>query len=57
MFSRALAGHGVVDTGSAGGGNAVLIILGVGIVIGLVHMGRKRWKRRTAKHDNGEPEA
>lgn len=56
MFSRALAGHGVVDTGSSGGGNAVLIILGVGIVIGLFYMGRKRWQRRAAKRDGREPE-
>ncbi len=56
MFSRALAGHGVVDTGSSGGGNAVLIILGVAIIVGLVTMGRKRWQRRAARRDASEPE-
>jgi len=56
MFSRALAGHGVVDTGSSGGGDAVLIILGVGIVIGLFFMDRKRWQRRAAQRDGSEPE-
>ena len=54
MFSRALAGHGVVDTGSSGGGDAVLIILGVGIAFGLFHMGRKRWRRRTVKRDDND---
>jgi hypothetical protein len=36
LISRALAGHGVVSTGSSGGGNALLIILAVFIVLGLV---------------------
>jgi hypothetical protein len=48
LVSRAFAGHGVVDTGSAGGGNTLLVILGVGILFGLVYMGRKRWRRRKA---------
>ena len=51
LISRAFAGHGVVDTGSAGGGNALLIILGVAILLGLVYMGRKRWRRRKAERD------
>lgn len=54
LISRALAGHGVVDTGSSGGGNALLIILGVGLVFGLVYMGRKRWRGRKARRDDND---
>ncbi len=46
--SRALAGHGIVDTGSSGGGDTLLIILGVAILFGLFYMARKRIKRRDA---------
>lgn len=55
MITRALAGHGVVDTGSEGGGNALLIILGVGILFLLLYFGRKKlrgWK--AGRGDNGE---
>ena len=54
MISRALA-HGIKDAGSSGGANALLIILGVAILFGLAHMGRKRWRRRRARRvDSGE---
>ena len=46
LIARALAGHGVTGTGSSGGGNALLIILAVAIVLGLVYVGHKRWRRR-----------
>ncbi len=52
LVSRALAGHGVVDTGSSGGGNALLIILGIGIALGLAYMGWKKWRRRQAPRDD-----
>ncbi len=54
LVSRALAGHGVVDTGSSGGGNALLIILGVGILIGLLYVGWKRLKRPKARRDDDD---
>ncbi len=54
LVSRALAGHGVVDTGSAGGGDALLIILGVGIVFLLLYFGRKRWRGRNARRDDSD---
>ncbi len=57
LISGAL-GHGVVDTASSGGGNALLIILAVGIVLSLVYMGQKRWRRRKlmADGDDGSPD-
>ena len=54
MISRALAGHGIVDTGSDGGGNAVLIILGVAILFLVFYMGRKKWRKRRAEQDDNE---
>ncbi len=54
LISRALAGHGVVDTGSSGGGDALLIILGVGILIFLLYMGRNKWRRRNARPDDND---
>ena len=45
----------MVDTGSEGGGNALLIILGVGILFLLLYFGRKKlrgWK--AGRGDNGE---
>ncbi len=51
LISRALAGHGVADTGSSGGGNALLIILEVVILLGLVHMGRKKLRAHLARRD------
>jgi len=46
LISHALAGHGVTDTGSAGGGNALLIILAVAVVLGFLYVGQKKWRRR-----------
>ena len=45
----------MVDTGSEGGGNALLIILGVGILFLLLYFGRKKlrgWK--AGRGDNGK---
>ena len=46
--SRALAGHGIVDTGSSGGGDTLLIILGVAILFGVFYLARKRMKKHRA---------
>lgn len=54
LISRALAGHGVVSTGSSGGGNALLIILAVFIGLGLVYMGQKKWRERTLRRDGND---
>ncbi len=54
LISRALAGHGVVDTGSSGGGDALLIILGVGILFILLYFGRKRWRGRNASRNDSD---
>ncbi len=43
LISYALA-HGGSDTGSSGAGNAVLIMVGAGILVGLIYVGRKRCK-------------
>jgi len=51
LVSRAEAAHGVVDTGSSGGGNALLIILGVAIAFGLGFSIYKRWRNRTQNGD------
>jgi len=53
LVSRALA-HGVVDTGREGGANALLIILGVGILIFLLYMARNKWRRRNASPDDND---
>ena len=42
---------GVVDSGSEGGANALLIILGVGILILLLYWGRKKFRGRNARRD------
>jgi hypothetical protein len=51
LVSRAEAAHGVVDTGSSGGGNALLIILGVAIDFGVGFSIYKRWRNRTQNGD------
>lgn len=51
LISSAWAAHGVVGTGSSAGGNALLIILGVGIALGLLYKARKKWRRRGLKRD------
>ena len=43
---------GVSDTGSEGGANALLIILGVGILILLLYWGRKKFLGRNSRPDN-----
>ena len=45
FISPAFAGHFMADDGNTGGGNTLLIILGVGLVLGLLYMGQKRWRR------------
>ena len=47
LISRALAGHFTPDTGNTGGGDALLIILGAGLVLGLVYVAQKKWRQRT----------
>ncbi|MGE0652868.1 MAG: hypothetical protein AB7P12_14145 [Alphaproteobacteria bacterium] len=51
LVSRAEAAHGVVDTGSSGGGNALLIILGIAIAFGVGFSIYKRWRNRTQNGD------
>ena len=54
LISSALAGHGVVSTGSSGGGNALLIILAVFIVLGLVYVGHTKWRKRMLGRDGND---
>ena len=42
-----------VGTGSSGGGIALLIILGSGILLYLFYSARKKWHRRKLERDNG----
>ena len=35
----------------SGGGVALLIILGVALLFGLVHLGLKRWRRRNLERE------
>lgn len=46
LISQAFAGHFTPDTGNSGGGDTLLIILGVGILLGLVYAGQKRLRKR-----------
>ena len=55
--SRALAGHGIVDTGSSGGGDTLLVILGVVILLGLFHMAWKRMKMKKHRAAGGADDA
>ena len=43
---------GMADSGSEGGANALLIILGVGILILLLYWGRKNYLGRNSRPDN-----
>jgi len=54
LISSALAGHGVVSTGSSGGGTALLIILAVAIVLFLAHLGRKKLRGRLLGRDDAD---
>ena len=56
FISPAMAGHFMADDGNTGGGNALLIILGVGLVLAAVYFGQKRWRRRKLAHQ-GEGES
>ena len=47
MISSAWARNSVVDTGSSGGGNALLIILASFVLLGFGYAAYKRWRRRT----------
>jgi LPXTG-motif cell wall-anchored protein len=46
LISPAFAGHFMADDGNTGSGDTLLIILGVGLVLGLLYMGQKKWRRR-----------
>ncbi len=50
-FSPALA-HGALDTGSTGGGTALLIIIAVAVAVVLVRAGWNRWRRRKPEPDD-----
>ena len=47
MISSAWSRNSVVDTGSPGGGNALLIILASFVLLGFGYAAYKRWRRRT----------
>ena len=53
MISSAWARNSVVDTGSSGGGNALLIILGSFVLLGFGYALYKRWRRRK-EEDEGD---
>ncbi len=36
----------MADDGNTGGGDTLLIIPGVGLVLGLLYVGQKKWRRR-----------
>jgi LPXTG-motif cell wall-anchored protein len=46
FISPAMAGHFMADDGNTGGGDTLLIILGVGLVLGLLYVGQKKWRQR-----------
>ncbi len=52
LVSPALAGHPMVNTGSSGGANALLIILGALITLGIAYMTWKKWRRKQAARDD-----
>ena len=55
LISQAWAGHFSPTTGNSGGGDTLLIILGVGIALGLLYSAQKRLRRRLMqRHDDGE---
>lgn len=51
FISRALAAHGVVSTGSSGGGTALLIILGTALFFGLVYVLQKKLRKRMGERE------
>lgn len=55
LISSALAAHPqTADTGSSGGANALLIILGVFAILGFVYFLQKRLRRRLAERQETE---
>ncbi len=54
LISRALAAHGVVGTGGSGGGDALLIILGGVVVLGLDYVSLKKWRRGRSSNDSDD---
>ena len=55
LISPAFAGHFMADDGNTGGGNTLLIILGVGLVLCLLYFGQKKLRRRMlARQGEGE---
>ncbi len=52
VIARALA-HGSLANESSGGGNALLIILAVAVLLGLAYLAYKKWRRRTPNRDSG----
>ena len=56
FISPALAGHFMADDGNTGGGNTLLIILGVGLLLAAIYFGQKRLRRRKVAHQ-GEGES
>lgn len=54
MISQALAAHFAPPTGSAGGGFALLIIIGGAIAFYLVYRSQKKWRKRKLRHDGGD---
>jgi hypothetical protein len=51
VISSAWARNSVVDTGSSGGGDALLIILASFVLLGFGYAAYKRWRRRTPGRD------
>ena len=51
MILSAWARNSVVDTGSSGGGNALLIILASFVLLGFGYAAYKRWRRPTQGDD------
>ena len=47
-------GHGGADTGSPGGGIALLIILGVAAALLLTYLAQNKWRRRKLKRVDGD---
>jgi len=56
LISPALAAHGVVDTGSSGGGTALLVILAVIVGVALIYIAQKKWRRRLQARDRRDPQ-
>ena len=53
LISHALA-HGGIDSGSHGGANALLIILGIAILLGLAYVLQKKLRKWMAEREGGE---